>query len=74
MPYAASKYQEEEKRINKYIRLSRKEKKVNLTAVARSIDVPVRRLRARVQGRSSMFGRAPTNRALNNAEEEALIG
>jgi hypothetical protein len=47
--------------------------RVNLTALAKEYDVPYLRLKARANGRRSRSTREPTNRALNNEQEAALI-
>lgn len=48
-------------------------KKPNIKALSRDFDVPYSRLLVRIRGRKSRSMRQPTNKALDKAQEAALI-
>lgn len=61
-----------EARITEAIRTISREKRPNLSKLAREFAVPYSKLRHRVKGRKSLVQRQPTSRKLNEAQELAF--
>jgi hypothetical protein len=66
-------YKDIEDRISKACDAYNQREKPKIKALAREFDVPYKRLLARINGRQSRSTRPSTNKALDEAQEKALI-
>ena len=68
-----SSYLAIEKRIQTACEAARQRKNTKVTPLARELDVPIQRLRARLNGRQSRSSRPITTKRLDDSQEAALI-
>lgn len=69
----AEEYSAIERRIQTACEAARQQKKPNISMLARQNAVPMHRLRARLQGRSSRSQRNITTKRLTESQERAII-
>ena len=62
-----------EDRISEAYQIAKNQEKPNLKGLARQFGVPYDRFRRRFHGQPPKSAKKPTNKNLNNAQEEALI-
>jgi hypothetical protein len=68
-----TRYSDVEKRISEACIAYGCREKPKIATLAREFDVPYQRLRGRIQGKNSRSTRPTTNKALDDAQEQALV-